>query len=119
MSVTVTLNFATTAEAAAFLAGNGKASAAKVETPKAETPKPDAAKAVDTSRTAEAAKADAPSKKDYNFDTDVLPALQAYSKKVSREDFAANVMKKYGINKVPELKAKPEVFAELMALCAG
>jgi len=114
MSVTVTLNFATTAEAAAFLAGNGKASAAKVE-----TPKPDAAKAVDTSRTAEAAKADAPSKKDYNFDTDVLPALQAYSKKVSREDFAANVMKKYGINKVPELKAKPEVFAELMALCAG
>jgi hypothetical protein len=49
----------------------------------------------------------------------VLPALQAYSKKVSREDFAANVMKKYGINKVPELKAKPEVFAELMALCAG
>ena len=114
MSVTVTLNFATIAEAAAFLAGNGKAS-----TTKAETPKADAAKAVDTKPTAEAVKADAPSKKDYDFDKDVLPALQAYSKKVSREDFAANVMKKYGINKVPELKAKPEVFAELMALCAG
>ena len=115
MSVTVTLNFATAAEAAAFLAGNGKAS-----TTKAETQKPDAAKGTaDTKPTAEAAKADAPSKKDYDFDKDVLPALQAYSKKVSREDFAANVMKKYGIAKVPELKAKPETFAELMALCAG
>lgn len=114
MTVTVTLAFATAAEAAAFLAGNAKPSK-----PAAETAKP----AADTQRTAAAEKpaADAPaeSAKNYDWDKDVLPALQAYSKKVSRDTFAANIMKAFGISKVPELKAKPETFVQIMDICNG
>lgn len=111
MSVTVTVTFATAAEAAAFLAGN-----AKTSKPAAET-----SKAADTPRTAEAAapQGDAQPTKAYDFDKDVLPALQAYAKKVSREVFTANIMKAFGVAKVPELKAKPETFGKLMQICAA
>lgn len=112
MSVTVTKTFATDAEAAAWLAGNAAPTKNKPASTQA---------AADTKPSAEAAKGDAPaeSAKTYDWDKDVLPALQAYSKKVDRETFATNVMKKYGIAKVPELKGKPETFAELMTICSG
>lgn len=110
MSVTVTVTFATAAEAAAFLAGN-----AKTSKPAAETPK-----AADTPRTAEAAapKADAQSTKELDFDKDVLPAMKAYAAKVSRDDFAA-LLKKHGVAKVPELKAKPDTWADIVDTCKG
>lgn len=109
MSVTVTVTFATAAEAAAFLAGNAS------KKPAAEPPK-----AADTPRTAEAAapKADAQSTKELDFDKDVLPAMKAYAAKVSRDDFAA-LLKKHGVAKVPELKAKPDTWADIVDTCKG
>lgn len=119
MTVTVTLTFATAAEAASALAALSGNAPAKPQKPAAETAKP----AADIQRTAAVEKpaADAPaeSAKNYDWDKDVLPALQAYSKKVSRDAFAANIMKAFGIAKVPELKAKPETFAQIMDICNG
>ena len=110
MSVTVTVTFATAAEAAAFLAGN-----AKTNKPAADPPK-----AADTPRTAEAAdpKADAQSTKELDFEKDVVPAMKAYAAKVSRNDFAA-LLKKYGVAKVPELKARPDIWDDLVDTCTG
>ncbi len=114
MSVTVTLTFPDAAAAAAFLAGNAVPTAAPAPTTKAAAQKAETAAA--SSRTAEAAPAAAPAAKALDFKADVIPALKDYAGKVPRETFAA-LLKKYGVEKVPGLEAKPDTWAEIIETC--
>lgn len=111
--VTITLTFANIAAAAGFLAmaagATGNAAPTAVSLSAAPTPAP-----AHTPPTAAAAPAAAPATAPLDFDKDVLPALQAYAKKVPRDTFAA-LMAKFSVSKVPELKAKPETWAEIVA----
>lgn len=115
--VTVTLTFNSTDEAAAFLAGKSVKAATPAPAPKTEAPAPSARTAEAAPAAAPAAKEEKPAKteKALDFDKDVVEHLKAYSKTVPREEFAA-LMKKLGVSKVPELKGKPEVWADIMAL---
>lgn len=110
--VTLTLTFANIAAAAGFLSmvasSTGNAPTG-VNLSAAPTPTP-----AHTPSTAAAALAAAPATAPLDFDKDVLPALQTYAKKVPRDTFAA-LMAKFSVAKVPELKAKPETWAEIVA----
>lgn len=107
------MTFNSAAEVAAFFAGKQPTSAPALA-------------AASSPRTAEAAPAAAPTPKAEPSPTpaveltfkDLVAKLQAWSKKVSREDFKAKIMDKYGITRVPELEQKPETWAEIAALCA-
>ena len=112
MTVQITFTFANQAEAAAFLAGK------PVATP---MPAPSPAPTARTEPSAPAASpspaaAPAESAKTYDFDKDVVPALQGLAKKISNIDFAA-VMKHLGAAKVSVLKEKTDKWPAIMAYC--
>ena len=109
--IQVTMTFSTAEEVAAFFAGK-PVKAALVSAP--------AQAAAASKPTAEAAPAPAaaPTPKaepSLTFEG-LVDKLKAYSKKASRDDFAA-LMKKHGVAKVPELKDKPDTWAEIAATC--
>jgi hypothetical protein len=106
MSVTVTLAFATAAEAAATLAKLGNAAPAATTAP--------------TARTASAEKADAPAKKEepsakLDFAT-VKEKLMAYNKKADKDTFGAT-MKKFGAKGIGDIEKNPAIWADLVAVC--
>ena len=107
--IQVTMTFNTAEEVAAFFAGkSAKASPSPAPAPVAAPSTP----------TAAAAPAAAPTPKvepSLTFEQ-LVDKLKAYSKKASRDEFAA-LMKKYGVAKVPELKDKPDIWAEIAATC--
>lgn len=107
MTVQITFTFANQAEAAVFLAGNAKASS---PAPTART-EPSAPVAAPTP-----AAAPAESAKSYDFDKDVVPALQGLAKKISNADFAA-VMKQLGAAKVSVIKEKTDKWPAIMDYC--
>lgn len=122
MSVTVTLTFATLDEATAFLTGKPSAPEAVVAPPAAKPAKPEkaekpvAATPAPTPPTAEAAPADAPAARPIDFEADVVESLKAYAKRVD-----PNVFKEYvtslKVNKIVDLKTKPEMWAAIVAHC--
>lgn len=116
MSVTITMNFANAADAAAFLAGRPSQPAAGP----APAPKP-AAPAASTPTAASASPAAAPEPKAENsaapldFDKDVIEPMKAHFKKISREQ-AVDFLKGLGVAKPADLKDKgPEVWAKAIA----
>jgi uncharacterized protein (DUF4415 family) len=130
MSVTVTLSFATIAEAASFLSGKPSQPAevqvaapaskpAKQNPAPASTPAPEAQTPAPSAPTAEAEPAAAPAEKPQkalDFDTDVVEALRAYSKAVEPAVFK-EFMAKLKVAKVNDLKSKPEMWAAIVAHC--
>lgn len=105
MTVSITMSFATIEEAAAFLKG------------KATTPAPAAVAApAPTSPTVEAAAVAAPATKAIDFDSDVVEALRAYSKRVEPAAFKT-YMASLKVAKVNDLKGKPEMWETIVAHC--
>lgn len=113
--VSITVTFPTLAAAAAFLmaanaAGNVAITAAPTPVPAVTPPSAVAAPVAAPAPVAQATP--------LTFAGNVLPALQAYAGKVPRETFAA-LMAKYQVTKVPQLEAKPETWAEIIATCSA
>lgn len=144
--ISMTINFNSVEEAAAFFAGRtptaveqpapaaaqAPATEEKPAAPKSggkkSPPKTEPAAAAQTQADpvaspsgatppSEAKAAAAPAGKALTYKEDVLPALMAISKVVPREKFAA-LLAKVGVVKVPELEAKPDLFAEIVAAVA-
>lgn len=111
--VTLTMTFATADEALAFLAGKSTSAPAKTAAPKTETA---AASKPSAESKPEPVAQEKSADVNLDFDKDVLPALQAYAKRVPREKFA-ELMKKVGAAKVPEIKEKPETWADIVNTC--
>lgn len=111
MTVQITLTFANQAEAAAFLAGKPTAA------PVAPSPAPTARTEPSAPVAQPPAAAPAESAKVYDFDKDVVPALQGLAKKISNQDFAA-VMGQLKAQKVSAIKEMPMAkWAAIMAYC--
>lgn len=116
MSVSVTMTFASIDAAVAFLAGKPQQPAAvTVSAPAAPAPsKPTAAPTPAPTAVQSAAPAPAA---ELTYET-ILAALQAKAKKVSSADFRAKLTE-WGISKVPELKTRADLYADVAAYCAG
>lgn len=121
MTVTVSMTFATLEEATAFLTGKPAAAPAPTPAPKATQkalPAPVEAAPAPTPPTVEVEAVAAPATKAIDFDTEVVDALRAYSKRVDPADFKT-YMASLKIAKVNDLKSKPDMWAAIVAHCNG
>lgn len=110
--ITVTMTFDSPAAAAAFLAGNAGPSAAAPSTSSASSQRTASAEPADA-QPAKATTYEPAASKTLNYKDDVLPALQAYSKRVTREVFA-KLMGDLGVKKVPEIEGKADLWPRIM-----
>ncbi len=110
MTVQITFTFPDQASAAAFLAGKS------TPAPAVSSPAPTARTEPSAPVAQPPAAAPAESAKSYDFDKDVVPALQGLTKKISNTDFAA-VMKALNAPKVSVIKEQPAKWPAIMAYC--
>jgi hypothetical protein len=113
MTVTVTLQFATAAIAHAALgsiAGLGNVVPTSHTVAQALSPAPAEPAATPPVSAAQSSKA-------LDWDADVLPAMKSYAAKVSKADFAA-FLGTLGVQNVPPIKTRPDLWAGIMQTCA-